>query len=416
MDSWRGLLGRFGGYGFFKELVFFEPFLILFLRKQGLSFFAIGVLIAVRELTTTLTEIPTGVAADLWGRRRALVASFISFILSFLFFYASSTFAGFLLAMIWFGLGEAFRSGTHKAMILEYLDLRPETAPKSVTAFAYVRSWSQIGAALSAVLASAFVFWQSSYRVVFFASVWPYILGGLLVLTYPRALDGPRPSRATWKEYWGFTVESTRHWLQQPALRLALINSALDKTLYKVSKDYLQPVISASALLLLPFLPRLLPQASEQQTVAVAVALIYLGLYLGSAWASSQSDRWEYYLGGEPRALNLTYLGYLAAFLLALAAMPLHAWWVVVIGFWLISALQNARRPMMLSYLGGYMGRTERATMLSVETVLQTLMTMVLAPLIGAVVDAYGLSGMFAAGLVLFGAAGVIVRLRQPGA
>lgn len=413
MDRWRGLLGRFGAYGFFKELVFFEPFLILFLREQGLSFFAIGVLIAVREITTTLTEIPTGVAADLWGRRRALVASFASFILSFVFFYVSRSFGGFLLAMVWFGLGEAYRSGTHKAMILEYRDLRPASAPAAVEAFAFVRAWSQIGAALSAVMAAAFVFWQSSYRVVFLASIWPYILGGLLVLTYPRELDGQQPRQGIWKAWWEFLADSSRHWLQQPVLRLALINSALDKTLYKVSKDYLQPVIAASALLLLPFLPRLIPRAGEQQVIAVAAALIYLVLYLGSAWASSQSARLEASLGGEPRALNRTYLGYLAAFLLAFLALPARAWWLVVVSFWVISALQNARRPMILSYLGQFMERNERATMLSVETVIQTVMTMLLAPLLGAVVDAYGLMGMFAAGLAVFSLAGILARLRR---
>ncbi|MEW6515826.1 MAG: MFS transporter [candidate division FCPU426 bacterium] len=415
MNKWSGLLGRFGAYGFFKELVFFEPFLILFLRGQGLSFFAIGVLIATRELTTTLAEIPTGVAADLWGRRRALVASFASFILSFLFFYFSRSFAGFFLAMMWFGLGEAYRSGTHKAMILEYLDLRPGEGLKAVTAFAFVRAWSQIGAALSAVLAAAFVFWQSNYRVVFLASVWPYIFGGLLVMTYPRELDGERARKGTWKAWWQFTVDSTRHFFEQPALRLGLINSALDKTLYKTSKDYLQPVIAASALGLLPFLPGLLPRATVPQVVAVAAAVIYLGLYLGSALASSLSGKMEAFLGGEPRALNRTYFGYLAAFLTALLALPAGWWWAVVAAFWAISALQNARRPMILSYLGLYMERSERATMLSVETVIQTLMTMVLAPVIGALVDAFGLGAVFAAGVAVFGLAGWVVRLRAEG-
>ena len=38
------LMFRFSMYGFLKNLRFFEPFLVLFFRDAGLSFFQIGVL------------------------------------------------------------------------------------------------------------------------------------------------------------------------------------------------------------------------------------------------------------------------------------------------------------------------------------------------------------------------------------
>ena len=55
---------KFCMYGFLKNLRFFDPFLILFFINAGLSFLQIGTLYAIREISTNILEIPTGIAAD----------------------------------------------------------------------------------------------------------------------------------------------------------------------------------------------------------------------------------------------------------------------------------------------------------------------------------------------------------------
>jgi len=78
---------RFALYGFLKNLRFFDPFLILFFREAGLSFLQIGILIAVRDISTNILEIPTGIYADAFGRRKSMVMSLSSYIVSFLIFF-----------------------------------------------------------------------------------------------------------------------------------------------------------------------------------------------------------------------------------------------------------------------------------------------------------------------------------------
>ena len=56
---------RFALYGFLKNLRFFEPFMVLFFREQGMSFLQIGVLYAIRDVATNLLEIPAGVSSHL---------------------------------------------------------------------------------------------------------------------------------------------------------------------------------------------------------------------------------------------------------------------------------------------------------------------------------------------------------------
>lgn len=114
---------KFCMYGFLKNLRFFDAFFILFLLEKGISFTQIGLLYAVREVITNLFELPSGILADTFGRKKALAGSFILYISSFTLFYLFQNFWSFLIAFMLFGLAEAFRSGTHKGMIMDYLKL-----------------------------------------------------------------------------------------------------------------------------------------------------------------------------------------------------------------------------------------------------------------------------------------------------
>ena len=71
---------KFSFYGFLKNLRFFDAFFILFLIGKGLSFTQIGILYAVREIIINVFEIPSGIIADTFGRKKALVGSCVLYI------------------------------------------------------------------------------------------------------------------------------------------------------------------------------------------------------------------------------------------------------------------------------------------------------------------------------------------------
>ena len=119
----NGQFYKFCAYGFLKNLRFFEPFLMLFFLEKGLSYLQIGTLYAAREVCVNIIEIPSGVIADTLGRRRSMAVSFISYILSFIVFFFAQSYWILFLAMLVFAGGEAFRTGTHKAMIFDYLHM-----------------------------------------------------------------------------------------------------------------------------------------------------------------------------------------------------------------------------------------------------------------------------------------------------
>lgn len=82
---------KFCYYGFLKNLRFFEPyFYIYLLQVVQLNLFQIGILFSLRELTTYVFEIPSGVFADQYGKKNELVLCFVFYIISFFLFYVGS--------------------------------------------------------------------------------------------------------------------------------------------------------------------------------------------------------------------------------------------------------------------------------------------------------------------------------------
>lgn len=240
---------KFSAYGFLKNLRFFEPFMILFLLGQGLSYLQVGTLYAIREIAVNVMEIPSGAIADGLGRRRTMVASFLGYLISFGFFWFGSGMPLFLVAIVFFSVGEAFRTGTHKAMIFAYLRLN-NLQEHGNDYYGHTRSWSQIGSAISAIIAAAIVFISRNYRAVFLFSMIPYVLDFLLMMSYPKELDGTiekitlRSIGENFRNVGRGLLETVR----RPGAARAVLSASSFGGFYKGAKDYLQPMISALAL------------------------------------------------------------------------------------------------------------------------------------------------------------------------
>ena len=173
---------KFSYYGFFKNLKFFEPFLYIFFLNIGFSYFQIGSLISIREITKNIFEVPSGIYADNYGRKTSLQICFVSYIISFIIFYLGNTYLIMAFAMILFGIGEAFRSGTHKAIIFNYLDVH-NIADLKTEVYGRTKSYSLIGASISAVIGGFIVFVRSNYRLIFLFSIIPYIIDFILIFS-----------------------------------------------------------------------------------------------------------------------------------------------------------------------------------------------------------------------------------------
>ena len=383
---------KFRAYGFLKNLRFFDPFLILFLRESGLSFLAIGTLISIREIATNILEIPTGVMADVFGRRKAMLFGFSAYLVSFVLFYLGSSFWIFAIAMIAFAFGETFRSGTHKAMILEHLRLCGCEDLK-VSYYGKTRAASQFGSALASLVAAGLVIWTGSFRIIFLASTIPYILNLLLLASYPRALDGPHIALASksWRlmeKRFATAVRNLWSLLRDPCTVRGLLSSASFDALFKSTKDYLQPIVQAQALAL----PVLLSWHGEQRT-AILVGCVYFLIYLATSFASSSAGAVQARLKSLSRGINLTLVTGIALLLISGVSTWVNRTGIAIAAFMGVYVLQNLRRPLIVGYLADRMEHCSMASGLSVEVQLRTIIMAGMAPRLGWLADRVSVGG-----------------------
>jgi len=407
IDEERKMLIKFSAYGFLKNLRFFEPFLYLFFLENGLSFFQIGILIAIREVFVNIFEIPTGAIADLTGRRRAMVFSFTSYIISFLSFYFFSNFLTFIPAMVLFASGEAFRSGTHKSMIMEYLDIKG-MSDRQVSYYGKTRSASRLGSALSALLAALIVFYRGNYNIVFLATLLPYSLDLLLMLTYPRELDGDLTGS-------GFSAKTMVNQFKSSfgsifsteQMGKVLVNASIFDSLFKIGKDYLQPIIKSQAVAL----PVLVMIKDGKSRTSILIGIVYFFIYLNSFVSSRKSAKLMERVGSMARSLNRLLWADVLLFITAGLGVLAGSLLVPVISFLLFYTLYNLRKPMVVGFLGTRIQSSERATILSVHSQLRSVFGIVIAPTFGLLADHFGISAVLFFGGSLLLLVGLTFRI-----
>ena len=377
---------RFSAYGFLKNLRFFEPFILLIFRSYGLTFFQIGILYSIRDIATNLLEIPTGIAADAFGRRRAMVSAFVSYLLSFIMLYFLEDYLYLILAIILFAFGEAFRSGTHKALILEYLNIH-QISDLKVYYYGLTRSASQLGSALNALIAAALVFYTGSYRIMFLAAVFPYLLDLINVASYPKELDGDIPGVKR-EEIWTrlrATLEGFIKIFRDGGVLRALLNSSSFGAFFKSTKDYLQPILAVMALSLVIF-----ENYQGAQREALIIGSIYFGIYLLTSLASRRAYYFSSRFSSLSQAVNITYLAGVILLILSGVSSSLQVNVLAVICFILLFILNNIRRPINVGLISDQISSNIMASGLSAEAMMTTILSAIIAPLLGYLVDILG--------------------------
>jgi MFS family permease len=377
---------KFAAYGFLKNLRLFEPFILLFFRYAGLSYTEIGILFAIKQISVYVFEIPTGVYADSFGRRRSMLMSMASYIISFAIFFSLKSFWIFAIAMVLYALGDAYRTGTHKAMILEYLKIKG-ISHKKVEYYGATRSYSQLGSAVNALLAGFIVFYSGNYRDIFLITIIPYILNFINLARYPKFLDGEILGNTSGqiRDRFRRTFVDFRSMFKDKLVLKAIVNSSLFSASYESTKDYLQAVLKSFALAI-PFLLFL----SEYKRVAVIIGIIYFFIYLLTSYSSRNAYKIVNKVGNLGKAINTTLI--LGGILVVLAGVFYHLNILIVsiVFFVLIYVFQNLRRPMNVGYISDRIKSRVMASGLSVESQIKTVIAATLSFLMGYFADIFG--------------------------
>ncbi len=392
----NGQFYKFCGYGFFKNLRFFEIFFVLFLKETGISYLNIGILYAIRQITINFLEIPSGLMADTYGRKKALLLSFGSYLISFIIFYFSYSFIYLSVAMVLYGTGEAFRSGTHKAIILDYLKTNNLMDHKTQY-YGSTRSCSQFGSALMSLLAAVFLLVGAGYRMLFLFTIIPYLIDLIIIASYPAYLDGK--SKQTDQSIFRAFITTLGKFLQlfksAKSFR-AMFSSAAYVAFFKTVKDYLQPIL-VLMIIQIPFFLEI----EEDTRIAIIFGCVFFIIFLMTSFVSRNAWRVEQKIGHLPNAINLLYLVGVGSVILSGTFIYLELNFLAIAVFIIMYLVQNIRRPLIVSYFSELIDSCIMASGLSSASQLETILIIIFAPLIGFLIDTWGVgAGLSAAGIL----------------
>ncbi len=169
---------------------------------------------AVFVVTWLIFDIPGGVLADKFGRRRILIASFVLQTIGVAMFIASQSLPVFLIGAFFYGLHWSTFAGTIQALMYDHLldDERTHEYPKhqgSVTAYGYIGAG--IANVFSGIIAS-----HSTLRVPYVVSLIPLFLGLIIAISLTEAKRTKSDLPAEKRDIRSYITEFKRTVKRQP--------------------------------------------------------------------------------------------------------------------------------------------------------------------------------------------------------
>lgn len=376
---------KFGFYGLLKNLRFFEPYMLIYFLISGLNLFYIGILFSIREIVVYIFEIPSGVIADRYGKKTELIICFIFYIASFVVFFIGMHFYIFAIAMILYALGEAFRSGTHKSMIMAFLD-KHNIKESKTKVYGLTRSYSLVGSMIASLVSIILVLWLPEIRYLFLVAIIPYTLDLILILSYPNELNERLDVDFSFRSFIKHNIDSIKYAFKDKKVRGAIFNSASYQATFKSIKDYIQPIIVSMSITFVLF-----ESLDQDEHNKVFIGLAYAVIYLISAFSSKNSYKVKK-LGSAQKLLS--YIWLFTGIIMIGLSFYLDSFIIVSVVFILLYVMMNIRKPIMVERIGNVTDKEKRATILSVEAQTSSLLIVIFAPLIGYVAE-YSMSLLF---------------------
>ncbi len=359
------------------------PVIVPFWQSHGLTQTQIFLLQSGFGLTLIAFEVPSGYVADHLGRRTSLIAGAVLLPAGFAVYSFATTFSTMLVAEMVLGVGASFVSGADSALAYDsLLALGERGGYRRFEAVTF--TWSGSAEAVASICGGLLAVVSLRLPVVVQVGIYALLLPVTLMLTEP-----PRQRTTSARHVIRDVLRVTRYALHGHAeVKWLIYYAALVGTLTHTMVWLIQPFYALVGVPLGWF-----GVLWAAQMVAAAVFARY-------------ADRYERALGRRRALTTLLVVGVVAYALLGLFPV---AWLLpVLLGFYFVRGVQT---PILNDHVNALVDSDIRATVLSVKSLAQKCLYVVLGPLIGLVVDAHSLpAGLLFSG-AMYGVLGVLVLL-----
>ncbi len=341
---------------------FWQPVIVIFWLKNGLTMTDIMLLKSLHGIAVLLLEIPTGIITDKYGAKISFIFASAIYVLSLVVYSLGHSFYAFLLAEIIAAFGTALVSGSDSAYVYTFLDKQGQAEIFSdvLGKIHSFRLFSQtIAGILGGVIAHYF-----SLRLTLALTIIPNAFSFFIALKLPQIKALPKKEKGLFLIF-GKGAKGL----------FGNINSI------RFSLNYI--LIAASGLLLFwlyqPYLKK------------IGVPIIYFGILMGAfnftaMFFSSASGKIRKFLGTNSSILLINIIFVFSTFFMGIISS--------LFGFAFIFGLQAVRgmqSPVFYEPILNNVRPESRATAISMLNMLTRFSFIVAAPVFGSIVDRKGI-------------------------
>jgi len=392
----RGNITKLQLIYFFSTLYFYIPVGTLYLRSRDLTYLQINSLWGIIVFTMFLTEVPTGVIADRIGHKRAVQLALGFQLLGEVIYLFTRGYPGFVLAAIIGGLGFAFGSGCVEALVTQKLQVSGSESEMS-KAMGGIEAAQRLANLLAFAMTGLIIHTLTLTQFIRAVALTAGMVGTGFALTF--TLDVPADDRADAASDGDDKVSGLS--LLRQGLQLLRENRAFR-------------ILALVSLLTIPFRDYL-GSLYQPYFVRAGVAPVWFGLALSAASGLSVlGARYAYWLEARmgKRLGLLLAVGLPGLLTLAMAGVS-HAAGSVAL-FCLVCGATSLRSPLISARLNAHISSANRATVLSLVSMLSGLYVAGMGLVIGRVADAsIPLALVVMGGLVLIGTLVTAIAVRE---
>jgi predicted MFS family arabinose efflux permease len=345
--------------------------LIYLQQRRGLSLTQATFVDVAFWVAAVLGEVPTGIVADTYGRKASLIIGVALMSLSIFAWALAPTILLIVIAYAGLAIGVTFLSGAEDAFFFESIQV-------TGGASRYTRL---VGLANATMLGATAIGSAASGLFASIDLILPFIIAGVsllatlgIVLTFkePQVAGGEvSQARQSYGEilHQSFALMRARPALRSPMFYLALV-----------------PMV---ALIMETFF--LQPQAVRLGIPIAGIGILVMVTQFtnmaGSTWADKISARL-----GEGRVLIIIPgIIVISLIFLAVFQVPFSLLWIAIISF-----VTAVLRPLVLNRIQSQVSDNVRATILSMQSLMATMLLTVSEPILGVISDRVGLPAAYA--------------------
>jgi len=378
--SLRRTILTLNAFAALKMTLFPMAVITLFWKNEiGLTLTEILTLQVFFSAASVLMEYPSGYVSDRLGYRWALIVACLFGLSGWGFYLQAESFRGVLLAELLLGVSYAFISGSDTALLFETLrahdrmDLYTRCDGRMV-------GWGQGGEAAGALFAGTMYAYWPLLPFVAQIGVWAVALGLCLSLREPEGDAG-----GVVTSHLAEAASVCRYAFENPAVRSTILSGMLLGLASFYTVWLIQPFMQECRVPLSWFGPA------------------WAGANLVVAVAAANSHKVQTRAG--LRGMYVLFFGLIVA---AYAGLGLTSATFSFVFYYLLTAMRGLQGPLMRARLQTMSERRNRASILSLHSLVFRLGFVATGPLVGRLADTQGLSTAF---LVLAGGFAIVLPL-----